>query len=283
MMVAARYQPQQYLIGPAIFPMYWFVMRTVFLWATIIYSLVSGIVIVLGPWHENSVIEAVLRLPGILVNSAVWVTLVFAAIEFAMTHFPDKLPPVEGLTREWSPSSLPPLEKAPPVGGKRRSFAQAVAEVIFGFFLLIWLLLIPKNPFLLLGPGVVYLKITPFQIADVWVTFYWLIVGLNILQLCWKGADLVRGTWQHSGGVQQIVFKAFGIIPLILLLNARDHIYVTLKNPAVDQVRYGVVLANLNHWVHSGLLVICAIVVLQLVWDVAQIARAASRACLSHR
>ena len=28
MQVAARYQPQQYLIGPAVFPTYWFVLRT---------------------------------------------------------------------------------------------------------------------------------------------------------------------------------------------------------------------------------------------------------------
>ena len=284
MMVAARYQPQQYLIGPTIFPMYWFVMRTVFLWATVIYSLVSGIVLVFQPWHDNSVIEAVLRIPGILANSAVWVTLVFAGIEFAMTHFPDKLPPIEGMTREWSPGSLPPLEKAPTTGcGKRRSFAQAVAEVIFGFFLLVWLLLIPKNPFLLLGPGVVYLRVAPFQLADVWVTFYWLIVGLNILQLCWKSADLVRGTWQQPGGVQHIVFKVFGIIPLIVLLNARDQIYVTLKNPEVNQVRYGIAVDNLNHWLHTGLSVICAIVVLQLIWDVAQIARAAWRANAAQR
>jgi hypothetical protein len=279
MMVAARYQPQQYLIGPTIFPMYWFVLRTVFLWATVVYSIVSGVVLVFQPWHQNSVIEAVLRIPGILVNSAVCVTLVFAAIEFAMTRFPDKISPMKGcLTQEWSPSSLPPLEKAPLTGRKRHSFAQAVAEVIFGFFLLVWLLLIPKSPFLLLGPGVVYLEVAPFQLADVWVTFYWLIVGLSILQFCWKIADLVRGTWQQSGRLQRIVFSAFWLVPLILLLNARDQIYVTLKNPSVDPLRNGATVANINHWIHIGLLVVCAIAVLQLIWDVAQIVRAASRA-----
>src|SRR5579863_8750966 len=32
-MVAARYQPQKYLIGPAIFPVYWYILRMVILWA----------------------------------------------------------------------------------------------------------------------------------------------------------------------------------------------------------------------------------------------------------
>ena len=44
-MVAARYQPQQYLIGPAIFPVYWYVMRLVLLWAVIIYAIVNAVVI----------------------------------------------------------------------------------------------------------------------------------------------------------------------------------------------------------------------------------------------
>ena len=38
MQVAARYQPQQYLIGPAIFPTYWFVLRFASLLALIVYS-----------------------------------------------------------------------------------------------------------------------------------------------------------------------------------------------------------------------------------------------------
>jgi len=277
MMVAARYQPQQYLIGPALFPMYMFVMRTAFLWVIIIYSIVAATLLVFGPAHPGSVAEAILRLPGILMSTAAWITLVFAAVEFTMTRFPEMLPPLPGLNTQWSPSSLPPLEKAPVAGGKRRSFAQAVAEVIFGFFLLVWLLLIPKNPFLLLGPGVVYLQVAPFSLAPVWVTFYWLIVGLNVLQLAWKCADLARGSWQYTSGLQHIVEKAFGLIPLILLLTARDHVYLMLKNPAVDRLRYGATVDNINHWIHSGLSIVCVIVVIQLIWDVVQIAIAAQR------
>lgn len=283
MMVAARYQPQQYLIGPTIFPMYWFVMRTAFLWATIVYSIVAAVLIAVQPSNQNAVIEAVLRLPGILINVAAWVTLVFAAVEFAMTRFPDKIPPLAGLTADWSPSSLPPLEKAPVAGGKRRSYWQAVAEVILGFLLIVWLLLIPHHPFLLLGPGVVYLQVTPFQLAHVWVIFYWFIVGLNLLQVVWKCVDLARGSWQQTGGLQHIAFKAFGLVPLLLLLTVRDGVYVTLKNPAVNQLRYGTTLDNVNRGIHLALSVVCAIVVIQLIWDTAQIAIATHRANSTQR
>jgi len=279
MMVAARYQPQQYLIGPSLFPMYLFVMRTAFLWVIIIYSIVAATIIVFGgPMHPDSVAEAILRMPGILINTAAWITLVFAAVEFTMTRFPEMLPPLAGLNTQWSPSSLPPLEEAPIAGGKRRSYGQAIAEIIFGFLALVWLLLIPSHPFLLLGPGAVYLQIAPFTLAPVWFTFYWFIVGLNVLQLAWKSVDFIRGSWQQTSGLQHIASKACGVIPLVLLLTARDHVYVMLKNPAVDRLRYGATVDNINHWIHSGLSVVCAIVVIQLIWDVVQIAIASQRA-----
>lgn len=47
--VAARYQPQQFLIGPSVFPTYWFVLRMALLWGTGIYSLVSAVQIFAAP------------------------------------------------------------------------------------------------------------------------------------------------------------------------------------------------------------------------------------------
>ena len=98
MQVAARYQPQQYLIGPAVFPTYWFVLRTAFLWALIIYSIVSAVLIVVKTPSGMAVLEAVLRVPGVLLTTAAWVTLVFAVIEFAATHYPAKCPAIAGFS-----------------------------------------------------------------------------------------------------------------------------------------------------------------------------------------
>ena len=44
-MVASRYQPQQYLIGPTLFPLYLYVLRIVLLWAFIVTVLVSAVVL----------------------------------------------------------------------------------------------------------------------------------------------------------------------------------------------------------------------------------------------
>jgi hypothetical protein len=266
MQVAGRYQPQRYLIGPAVFPTYWFVLRTAFFWAMIIYSIVSAVQIAFETPSGTAALEALLRVPVILMTTAAWVTLIFAAVEFAAAHYPMKCRAFAGTSLEWTPSALPPVEKDSAPGQKPRSFAHAVAEVIFGFLFLVWLLLVPQHPYLLLGPGAAYLRASPFQFSPVWVQFFWWVVALNLLQLGWRLMDLWRGRWQGSRTIQQSAMSILGLIPLGLLLSVRDHAYVTLRNAALDQMRHGGTLDTINQAIYHGALFVCAIAVLELVW-----------------
>jgi hypothetical protein len=270
MRVAARYQPQQYLIGPALFPTYWFVLRLAFMWSMIIYAIVSAVLIATQTPNGTAFLEAVLRVPGILMTVAAWVTLIFAAIEFTAAHYPEKCPEIAGVTAEWTPSTLPPLEKEDAAGKKPRHFSHAVAEVVFGYIFLIWLLLIPHYPYLLMGPGAFYLHGSPFQLAHFWVAFYWSVVALNVLQLAWRSVDLARGAWQKSQRLQHIVMSAFGLIPLGLFITVRDHVYVTLQHPALDQARYGAAVDAINKSLHLSALIVLAITVLSLAWEIGQ-------------
>ena len=270
MQVAGRYQPQQYLIGPAIFPTYWFVLRTAFTWALVIYGIMSAVQIVMGNAAWTAVLEAVLRVPFVLLITAACVTSIFAAIELAVTRYPVKFPALTSLNADWSPATLPPIEKQPASGKKPRSHAHAVAEVVFGALFLVWLVLVPRYPYLLLGPGAAYLHGSPFQMAPVWVPFFWWVVALNLVQLGWRSVDLWRGRWQGPRTAQQTAMSALGLIPLALLLTVRDRAYVTLPHPALHQARYGGTLGTINHAIYQGLLWICAITVLELIWVIGQ-------------
>jgi hypothetical protein len=275
--VAARYLPQQYLIGPALFPTYWFVLRLAFMWSMIIYAILSAVLIATQTPNGTAFLEAVLRAPGILMTVAAWVTLIFAAIEFTAAHYPEKCPAIAGVTAEWTPSTLPPLEKEDAAGKKPRHFSHAVAEVVFGYIFLIWLLLIPHYPYLLMGPGAFYLHASPFRLAPFWVAFYWSVVALNVLQLGWRSVDLARGAWQKSRRLQHIVMSAFGLIPLGLLLNVRDQVYVTLAHPALDQARYGAAVDSINKAIHLGAMIVLAITILSLAWEIGQMGMDAYR------
>jgi hypothetical protein len=269
--MASHYQPQQYLIGPAVYPFYLYVLRLAGIWTVIVYIIVSTITLVVGPSASGGAIaEAALRLPFILMQTAAWTTLAFAAIEFTAVRYPQMCPPIAGLYGKWSPRDLPPLEPAVAGGKKRRSYATAVADVVFGFIFLGWLLLVPKYPFLMFGPGVAILRASPFRVNPQWVTFYWWIVGLNAIQLAWRCTDLIRGTWQNPGRSLHFVSKFFGLVPLVVLAALPGHIYVLLRHPEVDQARYGTTVEAWNNGIHIGLQLLCVIVAAQLAWDIAQ-------------
>jgi hypothetical protein len=211
-------------------------------------------------------LDALLHLPVALMFLAAWCTLVFAAIEFAVTHRYFSMPTLFPVANASLPNPLPPYDQ-PACGKKPRSFPMAVSEAVFGFLALIWLLLIPQYPWLLLGPGAAILDASPFKLAPVCVQFYWWIVGLNALQLGWNVLNLWSGRWQQPHPVMQIVYKTVGLIPLLLLINAPDHALLLLKHPALDQARYGATLNATNNGVYRGFLIIGVIVTLQLVWN----------------
>lgn len=272
--MASRYHPQQYLIGPTLFPVYWYVLRLVMFWAVAVSLIVSGVQLAVDQTSTTAAaLHAVLRIPDVLVQSAGWVTLVFAALELVARYYPMELPPQFQIgTRQWSPSSLPPLEPETAPGVKRRSYAQAVVEVVFEWAFLIWMILIPRHPFLLLGPGVVFLSVTPYQLAPAWMQFYWWLVGLGALQVVWHAIDLMRGTWQTPNRWQGIVFKAVGLMAVVPVLTAPGHVLVMLKHPELDQARYASALHSINQGLYLAMAIACAIAGLQLVSRLAQVA-----------
>ena len=75
----------------------------------------------------------------------------------------------------------------------------------------------------------------------------------------------------------QLAFKAFGLIPLALLLTIRDQTYFLLRNPVRDETQYGTALTTINLAIHKGLMLVCAIVVLQLLWEIGRVSLEAYR------
>jgi hypothetical protein len=285
--MAAHYQPQQYLIGPAIYPVYLYVLRLSAMWAIVIYLIVSTVTVALGPSPNGAAIaEAVLRLPFILLQMAAWITLAFAVIEYTAARHPHLCPPIAGfpgLYGKWSPSDLPPLEPAAVSGQKRRSYAHAVTEVVFGFIILIWLLLVPKYPVVMFGPGVSILHASPFRVNTQWITFYWWIVGLNAVQLAWHCSRLIRGTWQNPSRALHLVSKSIALAVFVILAALPGHVYVLLRHPQVDAKQYSQTVDSINQGIYTGLRVLCVILAIQLAWDAAQALIDARRKHLASR
>jgi hypothetical protein len=267
MQVAARYAPQQYLIGPNIFPTYWYILRMACFWVLVVYSIANAIQIAVANSTWNAVAHAIFFIPSVLVMTAGWVTLVFAALEYVLTNYPQKWPELTSWI-DRLPSKVPDIEMDFASGKKPRSYPMAVAGVVFSVLFLIWLLLVPKHPVLMFGPGAQYMNDSPFLLAPVWYQFYWWIVALNVVQLAWRCIDLLRGAWQHPNRAEQIVSKALGLVPILLVLFVPDHVYVTLKNPSAEMAHYGATATVINQGIHTSTLIVCAIVSVQLLWEI---------------
>jgi hypothetical protein len=274
--VAARYQRQQYLIGPALFPTYSYILKLVLTWATVIYAIANAASITLRSQGGDAVLRAALRLPWIwLINAAV-TTLIFVVIEQTAARFPGKfhaLGPLVGsmagpMTAPWSPVDLPPADAGDSDWAKPRSFTRALLEVLSGCLFLAYILLVPHYPYLLFGPGAWYLQSLPYQLAPVWWTFYWWLVAINVFELTWKFVELARGAWQRPKiRARHLAMRSLSLIPLCVLLTAPEHKLYLLKNPA-DAASLGGTLAAANKGVLQALMIVVAIVVLQLAWGI---------------
>jgi hypothetical protein len=123
-----------------------------------------------------------------------------------------------------------------------------------------------------MGPSAFYLRVSPYQLAPVFVPFFWCIVALNTVQLAWRLIDLVRGAWQKSRALQHITVKTLGLIAILVLFNARDHAWVLLKHPVTNAARYGAQLNAINHAIYGGMLWVVAISVMVWLWQIGQFA-----------
>jgi hypothetical protein len=133
MLVAQRYHPQRYLIGPALFPMYWFVLKL-------------GWLFFFGPWlilgigvnlfaggHFQELMEPFLR--AVLINFAA-ITGVFALLERSHAQ--------TGFAKNWTPRKLPAVRDP-----NRVPRSSSIRELTWYLMLALWwgnVLRIPAVP-----------------------------------------------------------------------------------------------------------------------------------------
>jgi len=206
MVVASRLGPKRYLIGPALYPIYKFVLKMVLLWI-----LVPVFLFIVGPTNVvNSKGDwglAVLNTfgnlwTGLFVAAGV-ITLVFAILERTSAH--------AAIECKWDPLTLPPLQKQE----RKPSLIKTVCELGFGVFGLIWLLLVPHYPVLILGPAASFLKA-----GSLWHTFYVPVLLLGVFGLLRSGMILARPQWTWLPTLSQLLQTALTLVVLSFMIQA---------------------------------------------------------------
>lgn len=237
MMVAGRLGPQRFLIGPALFPIYEFVLKMVLLWI-----LVPIFIFIVGPANvANSGGNWGLAIAstigdlwfGLFIAAGI-ITLVFAIIERTNKHL--------GTEIKWDPLKLPPVRR----DELKPSPLKAVCEFGFSVFGLVWLLLVPHYPFLILGPAAAFLEAAPLL-----HTFYVPFVLLGVVALARSGITLARPEWTWFPPLGELLQSALMLILLHYMIEAitrapTGYPFVILQDAVRDSPKYVKLAAIVN-------------------------------------
>jgi hypothetical protein len=237
MMVASRLGPQRHLIGPALFPIYEFVLKLVLLWILVpVFIFVVGPVNVAnggGNWPLAILTTFGDLCSGLFIAAGI-VTLVFAIIERTSTHL--------GTEVKWDPLKLPPAPKEAP----KPSLLKAVSDFGFNIFGLVWLLLIPQYPFLILGPAAKVLKAGPILHA-----FYLPFVFVSVVALIRSAITLARPQWTWFPLLSQLFQSVLMLFVLNYMIQAignapNAYPFVILQDAVRDSPKYSKLVAIVN-------------------------------------
>ena len=240
--VAGQFLPQRSLIGPALFPIYVFVLKVVALCYVIPWLLVwFGILLfhhtetaahLSGEWNSlGSLWTIVFTQFGII-------TIIFAIIDRVSVRSP--------ACSEWDPRKLPKVKLETTT--KRR--CNAAAGIVFGVFGLLWLLAIPDYPFLIIGPAVYLVKGAP-----IWQTVYWPLVALAVAGIFEHVVRLFRPdlTWFPP------TFKIATTLLSAWIVNALLHVQ-TYVLPVSSQGAGVAAVVNLSIHITAVVTAVCVVV-----------------------
>lgn len=257
MVVAARYWPQQYLIGPTVFPYYWHVMKIAFPWVTLLYLVSHALVFISRPVTVQALVEIMVGYIPALFYAGAWITLAFALLEYVSTRYIKN----KNVLYAWNPRSLPKVEatRAP----EKRS--NPVFDLTGSIVALMFLIVIRQHPLWILGPGVFYKNM--LHPAPVWQTVFQIAIVFVSIQIVVKSVALFSPkarTWRLAA---DLITKASAIGIIGFLLRAKEYV---VAGPAAD-AEMAKVADALNQAMSIGWKVVMVILCLQLAWEVGKL------------
>jgi hypothetical protein len=254
LLAAGRFLPQQHLIGPALYPYYWFALKV--LTGILVLGQVA-LAVVRGLTSGNPAGVAG-GLIGNLINAVIIgigvVTIGFALLERWQVKF--------RFLDNWDPSALPAVTG---VDAERVPLTESIFGLILGtLFLLYWLAVPPFDRIVFSGDGVTV------RLAPIWREFYFPIMFLILIGIAQNGINLVRPHWIRSREIARIVTDVSVIVLIYLVLRTRE--LISIVDSAGDPTKYAEQAALLNKVIAFGLAVTAAVFAVDLLLNLWRIA-----------
>jgi hypothetical protein len=251
LIVASRYRPQQYLIGPDAFPFFVATLRIVAMFLALAFAVTAASNVVFG--HAD-LAQALGRAVSDLFSSAMLAFGAVAAVFYALerTGFPaDHL-------AKWRPQDLPEVkDKQPNVWG-------SAFEVAIGVYVILWWC--GLVPFPAYYGNVKGLTLTP---DPIWTAIWWPVLALMVARLVFNLIRWLRPRWKAVLAILAVASAAGGLGLAYVIYQARHWLTASGALP-VGQ------LADIDHAVNMGIqwaiVVVGAVMVFQCLQEVWRLA-----------
>ncbi|MBN8815724.1 MAG: hypothetical protein J0J06_09780 [Sphingomonas sp.] len=241
--VAARYGAQQSLIGPDLFPFYWFVLKVV-LAIVLAVGVLSNLADVVfgGKSLAHALAGATGGLWWSLLGNAALVTLGFAVLE--RTGW------LNAYLQKWKPEELPNLAD---LKVKPQSAWNSAFEVAAGIVIILWWVGMIHVP--LAWTDEKGLTLTP---APVWATLWTPMLALMIAHLIYNVVRWVRPRWKATRALLGVGTTAGALALLVVIYRAGR--WITASSATMPADRVADIDRSINLSIHY------AIIGVGLIW-----------------
>ncbi|MGA9039233.1 MAG: hypothetical protein WB421_01740 [Terriglobales bacterium] len=233
-LVANRFLPQQYLIGPVLFPVYSFVLKIVALCYLVPWALVwIGIMSSSPAYRMNhggwarAALSAWGSLWGIAFAAIATTTLVFAVLERVQAK--------SRFLENWDPRKLPAV-RDPNRIPLANSAAEVVANLVFCIWWVGWMW---YRTFIHFG-------VVSITLAPVWRYFFWGFLVLALVNITASGANLFRPYWTWSRASVRLATDCMGSALVCWLTKANLVQVLSVINAPAEKTAH--VAHAINGW-----------------------------------
>lgn len=266
LLVAEKYLPQRWLIGPVLFPAYWFVLKIVLLCYLVPWIAVWLALVIWSPQYraEHLGMAAFKDLFVLWVNG--WVAFTIPTIVFAVL---ERVKNQDWLVKDWSPKRLPPVRETQRISRANSGF-ELICGVIFGIW---WLkILWTLNVF---DAGGVRITLSPG-----WHKFFWAFLLLGLVNTSLSAVNFSRPYWTRLRRGIRAASNFGSAIVLLLVVNGFTSIMA--EGPAIPGDKAAVVAWSVNFGVTLSFaiaVVVCLVMAVVDAWRAFKI----ERTQLNHR
>ena len=247
MRVAARYQPQESLIGPTLFPLYKFVLKIVAFGYLVPWLLVWLAVTIFMPSHraDNPVLTAISGWSAMWINVFFifgLITLIFAVLERVQSSV--------SVLHKWDPRKLPRVNQRKQ---QKVSRVESIFGLVFSIIFALWWLGLPQYGHWLMGPADALLSINPA--LRVYHLPFLIPTLVLIVQQC---VNLVRPEWTWLRAVAMLVAN---IVSLVIVQSALGHYPYVILSQGVTETASRVDAQSIVNQVIWWSLICCVIAI----------------------